>query len=259
MSAKVLIFDIETSPIIAHVWGLYDQNIGLNQIQSDWHLLSWSAKWLGSKKVMYADQRKAKDISNDKKILQGLWKLLDAADIVITQNGKRFDAKKVNARFLYHGMAPPSSYKHIDTLLIAKKHFGFTSNKLAYMTAQFCTKYKKLEHRDFPGHEMWVECLKGNLKAWRAMEKYNRYDVLSLEELYTKLIPWDSTINFNLYHNSTVNTCPCGSTEFKQNGFFYSSVGKFQRYRCTKCGAEGREGKNLLKKGKRVALLRKTR
>src|SRR5690606_10614258 len=43
---KVLVFDIETSPIIAHVWSLWDQNVGLNQIMTEWHIMSWSAKWL---------------------------------------------------------------------------------------------------------------------------------------------------------------------------------------------------------------------
>lgn len=258
MSAKVLIFDVETAPITAYTWGLFDQTVSVNQIKTDWHLLAWAAKWLGAKQVFYEDQRKAKDITNDKAILRGLWSLLDAADIVITQNGKNFDQKKVNARFIHHGMKPPSSFKHIDTLQIAKRHFGFTSNKLAYMTGKLCTKYKKLDHKEFPGFELWQECLKGNLKAWRSMERYNKHDVLSLEELYTKLIPWDNTVNFNLYHNEGPQLCVCGYDSWKSNGFFYSAAGKYQRYRCKKCGAEGRAGKNMLDKDKRNMLLKRT-
>src|ERR1700722_10331801 len=145
---KVLLFDIETAPIIGYVWGLWDQTVGLNQIKSDWHLLSWSAKWLDdpASKVMYMDQRNEKNIENDKNILKALWKLLDAADVVITQNGIRFDSKKVNARFILNGMKPPSSYKHIDTCKIASRVFGFTSNKLEYLTDKLNTKYKKLKH-----------------------------------------------------------------------------------------------------------------
>jgi hypothetical protein len=259
MAAKVLIWDIETAPILGYVWGLFDQNIGLNQIHSDWHVLAWSAKWLGEKEVMYMDQRKTKDITNDKKILEVLWKLLDEADIVVTQNGKQFDQKKVNARFVQHGMQPPSSYKHIDTKLLAKKHFGFTSNKLAYMTDKLCTKYKKLEHGKFPGFELWKECLRGNIKAWKEMEKYNKYDVLSLEELYLKLIPWDNTVNFSLYYDNDVQTCSCGSMEFKHIGFHYTPTGKYQRFRCKKCGKEGRLNKNLLSKEKRDSIHRNTR
>jgi hypothetical protein len=195
---------------------------------------------------MYMDQRKAKDISNDKQILKGIWKLLDEADIVIGQNSKKFDQKKLNARFVYHGFQPPSSFKHIDTVVLARKHFGFTSNKLEYMTDKLCKKYKKLKHTKFQGFELWKECLSGNIKAWKEMERYNKYDVLSLEELYTKLIPWDSSINFNLYKEGTAIVCTCGSENFIKRGFFYTSTGKFQRHKCSDCGAETRDRKNLL-------------
>lgn len=249
---RILLLDIETAPIVAHVWGLWDNNVSLNQIEKDWHLLSWAAKWLDDapNKVMYMDQRNSKSISDDKKILESMWKLLDEADIVITQNGKNFDHKKLNARFIINGMKPPSSFKYIDTLILAKKHFGFTSNKLEYMSDKLCTKYKKLKHTRFPGHDMWVECLKGNKEAWKEMEKYNKHDVLSLEELYKKLQPWDGAINFDVYHEGQMATCTCGSQDFRKNGFTYSSVGKYQRYACSKCGAERKSRLNLLPKDK---------
>ena len=253
---RVLLFDIETAPNIAHVWALWDVTVGLNQIVADWHVLSWSAKWLDDAptNVMYDDQRGVKNIQDDKRLLQGIWNLLDEADVVITQNGKSFDQKKLNARFVINGFQPPSSYKHIDTKLIAKRHFAFTSNKLEYMTDKLCVKYKKLKHDKFPGHEMWTECLKDNIEAWKEMEKYNKYDVLALEELYHKLIPWDSTINFNLYTDDEDNVCKCGSTDFIRNGFYYTGVGKFQKHRCKKCGAETRSRQNLFSKEKRDSL-----
>jgi hypothetical protein len=253
---KVLLLDIETSPIISYTWGLFDQNIGLNQIKEDWHLLSWSAKWLDepASKIMYADQRSARNIKDDTNLLRGIWKLIDKADILITQNGVAFDMKKLNARFIQKGFKPASSVKHIDTLKIARKVFGFTSNKLEYLTDKLCVKYKKSKHQKFPGFELWVECLKGNPQAWEEMEKYNKQDVLSLEEIYHKLVVWDKSINFNLYHNETTNECKCGSTEFQRNGFSYTSTSKFQRYRCVKCGSETRDRKNLLTKDKRDSL-----
>lgn len=237
---KVLLLDIETAPIIAYVWGLWDNNVALNQIHTDWHLLSWSAKWLDDppSKVMYQDQRKAPKIEDDKRILKGMWKLIDEADIIITQNGKSFDIKKLNARFVFHKMQPPSSFKHIDVYLIAKKHFGFTSNKLEYMTNKLCVKYKKLKHSKFPGFEMWEQCLNGNLSAWKEMERYNKYDVLALEELYTKLIPWDSSINFGIYSEEPELLCSCGSRDFFVNGYTLLNRGKYKRYKCKKCGKE---------------------
>jgi len=194
---NVLILDIETSPLVGFVWGLFDQNIPLNMLIKDWFILSFSAKWLGSSEseVIYADQRnkKGKSLHNDKPLLVKIKKLLDKADIVITQNGISFDMKKINARLIEHGLDAPTHYKNIDTLRIAKKHFGFTSNKLEYMTKKLCTKYKKQEHSDFSGFKLWDECLKGNMKAWKSMEKYNKYDVLSLEELFLKLAKYDKS------------------------------------------------------------------
>jgi len=253
---KILIYDIETAPILASVWGLWDQNISLNMIKSDWHILAWAAKWLGDKpsKIMYMDQRKAKNVENDKVILQGIWKLLDEDDIVITQNGKSFDEKKLNARFILNGMKPPSSYKHIDTKRIASRKFAFTSNKLEYMTDKLCKKYKKSKHKKFAGFDLWKECLAGNQAAWKEMEQYNKYDVLSLEELYNKLQPWDNSINFNVYNDNPVNKCNCGSTDLVKNGFKYTSVGKYQRYVCNVCGSESRDRDNLLTKVKKASI-----
>jgi hypothetical protein len=203
---------------------------------------------------MYADLRKSKNIDDDKKLLQGIWKLLDEADVVVTQNGNSFDIKKLNARFILNGMQPPSSYKRIDTKMLAKKHFAFTSSKLEYMTDKLCKKYKKLKHTMFPGFEMWTECMKGNQAAWKEMEKYNKYDVLSLEELYKIMIPWDSSIDFNVFSDSSEVTCKCGSQDFTKRGFFYTNSGKFQRYTCKACGNETRSKDNLFPKEKKRSL-----
>lgn len=260
---KILVLDIETSPIISYTWGLFDQNVGLNQIKVDWHILSYSAKWYQDaagktygphSKVMYKDQRNEKDITNDKALLKQVWDLLDSTDILLTQNGVRFDHKKLNARFVLSKMQPPSSYKHIDTLQIAKKYFSFTSNKLEYMSDKLCVKYKKQTKREFAGFELWKECLAGNKKAWNEMEKYNRYDVLALEELYHKLSPWDNSIDFNIYSDELTFKCKCGSEDLMKRGFLYSPMGKFQRFRCNSCGNETRSRKNLLSKEKKETL-----
>ena len=102
---------------------------------------------------------------------------------------------------------------------------------------------------------MWRECLAHNEEAWKEMEVYNKHDVLALEELYTKLIPWDSSINFNLYRDNVDHVCKCGSGNLVKYGFYYTSAGKYQRYRCKACGAEVRSKDNLFSKDKRKSLL----
>lgn len=247
---RVLFLDIETAPILGYVWSLWQQNVALNQIKQDWFVISWAAKWLDEKEVLYQDQRNKRYIENDKAILKILWNLLDEADIVVTQNGVQFDAKKINARFILNKLKPPSSYRHIDTKILAKRHFAFTSNKLEYLTDKLCTKYKKLKHKKFPGFELWRECLAGNLEAWAELETYNKHDVLSLEELYKELSPWDTKINFNVYHDSEETVCQCGHPVMIKYGYAYTNSGKFQRYRCKQCGADYRGKTNLLSKMK---------
>ena len=249
---RVLIYDIETAPLLGYCWSLWDNNIGLNQIHSDWHVLSWAAKWMGEDDVYYQDQRDVQNVEDDKQLLQGIWKLLDECDFVITQNGKKFDQKKLNARFVIHGMKPPSTYRHIDVLQIAKSQFGFTSNKLQYMTETLCKKYKKSGHAKFSGFELWSECLRGNVEAWTEMENYNILDILSLEELYSIISPWDAKLpNFDVYDDE-----PSDNEEWVKEGFVYSNLGKYDRYRNTVTGQQRRGNVNLLTKEKRNSLLR---
>ena len=254
---NVLVLDIETAPLLGAVWSIWQQNVGLNQIERDWFILSYSAKWLGAPEdeVLYEDLSGYVAEEDDTVLLRSLWNLLDKADVVITQNGIKFDTKKINARFIFNGFQPPSSYKHIDTLVIAKKNFGFTSNKLEYMTDKLCVKYKKLTHGKFAGFSLWKECLKDNPEAWVEMREYNVHDVLSLEELYYIMSPWHKAHpNFNLYTDKAVNTCSCGADDWKNYGYHFTSLSKFQRYRCGSCGAEKRGRENLFSKEKRASL-----
>lgn len=229
---KVLVIDIETSPILAYVWGLKDQNIALNQIKEDWYLMAWGAKWLDSSKVMYDDKRDDKD---DVRILKSVWLLLNEADIIVTQNGKKFDSRKLNARFIQIGLMPPTPYKHHDTYQIAKDTADFTSNKLEYLTEKINKKYQKSDHKKFPGMTLWKECLKGNNKAWDEMKKYNIYDVLSTEELYKTIRPWSSKSSAPVFLD--LGKCEmCGSTNLERRGIEILKTASYQRLHCKSCG-----------------------
>lgn len=254
---KILLADIETLPLEVWTWGLFDQNISLNQISEDWTVLSWSAKWLGDKEVMYDDVRSDRP-RDDKRVLKGIWKLLDEADIVVWHYGSAFDHKKLNARFILNGYQPPKPYKQIDTKKLATKTFGFTSNKLEYLTDKLNTKYKKSRHKKFEGFAMWKECMAGNVAAFNEMRDYNKLDVLSLEELYNTLIVWHNPHDFRVYNDDTRPACPtCGSRDQQHRGFNYSKAGKFKRLICKACGtwhSESGSKNNLLSKKKRASL-----
>lgn len=229
MKPKILAFDIETSPLLVWSWGLGEQYHTIDQIAKDWSIMAFAAKWVGDKEMIYHDTRK--DMT-ERQLVRELWTLLNDADIVLTQNGKNFDCKKANAKFIEFKMKPPSPYRHIDTLQISRKTCGFTSNKLAYLTAKLGTA-RKSDHKKYPGLELWKECMKGNFDAWNEMEKYNKQDVLALEELYQELAPWDASID-----RSALGKCRvCDGDRLQRRGTAVTAAGVYARFQCQGCGA----------------------
>ena len=109
--AKILIFDIETAPLKAWVWNRWKQDVHLEQTISEWFMICWSAKWLGSEEVM-GDCLTPHEIlkEDDSRITESIWDLINEADIVIAHNGDNFDLPKLNSRFIVNGLVPPSTY-----------------------------------------------------------------------------------------------------------------------------------------------------
>lgn len=226
---KLLLLDIETSPNVAHVWGLFKQNIAISQLINSSYVMCWAAKWLGSEDVFYGSVRQGK-----KKMLQRIYKLLEEADAVCHYNGDRFDVPTLNKEFLLQGWAPPSSNQSIDLLKTARQKFKFPSNKLDYV-AQALGVGSKTKHA---GHQLWIDCLAGNKAAWEMMEEYNKNDVTLLEKVYNKLLPWiKNHPNVSLYNGTSMACTHCGSSSLNKRGFYYTSTVKYQRYQCTSCGA----------------------
>ena len=251
---KILLIDIETSPLEVYTWGIHDQNVGLNQIIKDWSILSCSLKWLDENKIMYMDTKKKKDPRDDKDLVKWICQYLNQADVVVSHYGSKFDVPKIDTRRLKHNLPLFAMPKHEDTKTMANK-FSFTSNKLEYIAKYLDVKNKKLvTERKFQGMELWKACLAGNKAGWKEMELYNKKDVFALEDIYKKLRPRASKLDINVYNEGTSHVCSCGSHSFHRNGFGYTSTGKFQRFTCTSCGKEHRSKVNLLSKEKRASL-----
>ena len=240
-SAKVLILDIETAPISAYVWGIWNQNVGTHQIKSDWFCLTWAAKWLFEDKV-YSAKLKPDEVNqqNDKRIIQGIWKLLNEADIVIAHNAVKFDIPRLNSRFIINDLCPPLPYQIIDTLTHIRRQFGFTSNKLDYVN-----KLLNLERKKETSFELWDNCMKGDRKALKEMEDYNVQDVRILEETYLQIRPWIKPHpNMGLFIlDETEHRCPsCGSNELEAQGKCYNtSANIYELFRCGNCSSISRK------------------
>ena len=231
--SKILLLDIETAPKVAYVWEFFKANISPKQVLDHGHIMSYAAKWLDSDDILYFENRK----SNDKRIVKNLCALLDEADIVIAHNGRRFDLPMINARAVVHGLSPPSPYKIIDTLKAAKGSLKLERYSLEYL-AQVLGCTPKLTKRKFPGFELWLECLRNNNEAWEELMEYNIQDVRTLEEVYIKLRPWiKNHPNVAIYKEHNKPSCTkCGSDHIHLRGYYYSSVGKYRKYKCLDCG-----------------------
>lgn len=230
---KILIFDLEMAPLRAYVWSRWKQNVSLNQTISENFIICWSAKWLYEDKV-YGESLTTNEIleENDRRIVSDLWDLVNEADIIIAHNAKHADIPWMNSRFIIHGFLPTKPYQIIDTLEVAKKYFGFSSNKLDALAGYF-----GIQHKLETGFELWAECMKGNPDALNYMLKYNNVDVKILEEVYLKLRPWIKN-HPNVGNIMELDVCPhCGCDSYEPlDEFYYTSVGKYRLYRCKDCG-----------------------
>jgi hypothetical protein len=224
---KMLLLDIETRPCLAYCWGLYKENIGIDQIVRPSEMICFAAKWYGEKDIVY----KSVYHHSKKEMLNTMHKLLDTADCVIHFNGRAFDIRTINKEFITNNMQPPSPYRQIDLIETARFTFNFQSNKLDFICRALGIG-KKEEHEGFP---LWEKCMKNESKAWERMKVYNIKDVLLTEILYERFRPWmRNHPNVGLYDEKT--GCPrCGSQEYKKNGTQYTRAGTYQRYKCSKC------------------------
>ena len=239
--AKILIFDIETSPMMAYVWRLWKQNVSYkNQLISDsWMMLTWSAKWLFEDKVM-ADKITPDEIKreDDKRVISSLCALIEEADIIVGHNSRKFDIRQINARRLKHDLPPMLPFEHIDTYRASKTAFDLPSHSLDYL-AKYLGVGRKMETGGF---ELWRDCMQGKQEAIDKMEAYNIQDVHIQEEVYLKLRPYiKGHPNIGFYVEDNVHVCPkCGSEDIHWEGTYRTYMNEYDTFRCKDCGSIGR-------------------
>ena len=235
---KVLMLDIETAPKVAYVWGVWDNNVFENQIVQDTFIISWSAKWEGGEPFGAVVSPEEAVDCDDARIMRKLWETMNEADVIVGHNSNKFDIPIINTRFIVNDIPPPSPYRKVDTLQLAKRHFKFNWNKLDYLNRTLSGDKKA----PTGGMETWARCLRGDQAALDKMMKYNLQDVVLQEKLFKKLRPYVTGLP-NM-HIEDADHCPrCGGTHLQKRGFTYTNASKFQRYRCTGCGGWSRARK----------------
>jgi DNA polymerase elongation subunit (family B) len=234
---KILTIDIETSPNLAHVWGLWNENIPLPRLLESGEVICFAAKWYDQKKVMFHS------VYHDGKeqMVAKAHELLTEADVVIHYNGDKFDIPHLNREIVEAGLEPPAPFASIDLFKVVKRKFRFPSNKLDYVVQKFRLGAKV--HTDY---QLWLDCMAGKESAWAKMRKYNKQDVSVTEALYDKLRPWIPAHPAVGLYEGFSDVCPaCGSGDLVLEGRAYTAMGVYQRYQCRGCGKWSRGNKRL--------------
>lgn len=228
---KVLVLDIETSPILAYVWGTWKENVNHDMIVEPSEILCFAASWIGSDETMFFSRQNGK-----RAMLAILWRLLNDADVVVHYNGKKFDIPKINTAFITEDFDPPAPYKQVDLLLTARSTFRFESNKLAYVSKRLSASGKLSSG----GFSLWKGCMENNPQAWADMKLYNIQDVQDTKEVYLYMLPWINAHPSFAAHSGKI-VCPsCGSPDTKRDGYYHTSVSRYPRYVCKNCGTWSR-------------------
>lgn len=236
MKARVLLLDWETSPYVSLTWGKYDQNVAA--FLQEMKMIGAGWKWLGEKETYvsglpdYPGYKPGIFNMDDTRLVKHMASLFDKADVIIAHNGNSYDVKVLNTRMAVHGLEPNHPIIQIDTKLVSKGHFRFPSNKLDDIARTLGIGRK----RPHTGIDMWIDCMNGDMKAWKMMKLYNKQDVVLLEQVYLRMRPWmKQHPNMNVL-NGTQRSCrACGSVNTISRGLSYTATGKRNRYQCRDC------------------------
>ena len=250
---NILLLDIETLPLELFSWNVGKAFVSHDNIIKEWSVLSWAGKWLLDDEVFgeVCTPQEAID-RDDVRILRELWHVMDKADVIIAHNGRRFDIRKINARFIAHGFVPPSPYDVVDTYKDIRGVAAFTSFKQDYLT-----KFFGLNEKLDTNFDLWKRCSNGDQEALDEMFTYNKQDIAGLEDLYLEFRAWfKKHPSLNLFYGDMQDgRCPrCGSTDTEQltGKYYYTMAGRYKTHRCNDCGGLSRKGATTVTNSKNV-------
>lgn len=257
---KLLIYDIETSLLLAWLFGLGENVIRHNQLLEAFEMydiLTISCKWYGEKKIYLFEGPDA---------IEEFDKLARTADVIIGKNNSRFDDKRLNTDRLIKGKKPFTEFKYMSEDLESqiRKNFAFPSYSLDALSKFFgfggkkkmefddwkiIAKYKLLlKFKDKLGQNYNVavgntftsilfntslqQVIKEGKLKLKKMGSYNGKDVLDTERLLKKVLPY-----VNLKHNAATRNegkgcTTCGSTNIAPTKILFQGKTKYQLFTC---------------------------
>lgn len=201
--ARVLFYDIETSPNIGWFWRAgYKLNISPENIIKERAVICLSYKWEDEDQVY---NLRWDDNQCDKFLIEQFVEVLNEADLIVAHNGDRFDIKWLKTRALYHRIPMLPKYPQFDTLKVAKSKLLLNSNKLDYIA-----KFLGFEGKNSTNIDLWLDIIfKKCDKAMNEMLEYCDEDVRQLEKVYHELKNLDNPrLHQGVLQGKTKQTSP---------------------------------------------------
>lgn len=228
---KLLTIDVETRPIEARTWGIWGQNIGINQITNPGGLLCFAAKFHGERRMHFHSEWE----DGEKGMARELYRLLDQADAVTGWNSDKFDIRWIQAQFLKNGMAKPSPFAKVDLMKSVKKQVYLPSYKLDFVAGWLGVGRKVRTG----GFDLWSDVMAGCPKARAKMRRYNIGDVKLTEAVFDVLSAkgWVMGLPNAALHDPDCCTNPmCQSDRLIRRGYAVTKTRQYARYQCKDCG-----------------------
>ena len=232
---RIILWDVETTHNVVAAFQLRDNDyIPHQNILRERYIVCAAWKTFGTQRVHSVStlddpKRFKENPHDDRHVIQTLHRVLSDADVLVAHNGDQFDLKMVEGRILIHGMEPLPPKATVDTLKVARRRFRLNCNRLDYL-GQILGLGRKKETK--PG--LWLDVLQGDPTAIKTMLRYNRQDVLLLEQVFLKLRPYVAHhVNREMFGDIG---CPrCGSLKVQSRGVYRAITRTYQRFVCLAC------------------------
>lgn len=205
---KICWVDCETCPAIAYVWRIGECYVSHEQLVSPVKVISVQYMFEGDKKptVLHWDQKN----KCDRKLLTKIVPILAEADVIIAQNGDRFDIKVWNERLRVHQLTPLTNCLTLDTLKLSRGSFYGMSHKLDYRA-----KTLGMSGKIPMSFDDWRGVMEDRPGALEKMLRYGEHDIPLLRNTFIAELPYYRNLPgwFRTFlDNGSTSDCPiCGA------------------------------------------------
>ena len=158
--------------------------------------------------TLVIDQFLARDYSEERPLLAGVWQALASAACLVTFNGKTFDVPTLEARSLACGLFQrPALAAHVDLLFEARRRWKkvMPNCRLQTLEQLVCGRYR---HGDIPGGDIpaayhdFVRAQRGEdpvqrvraLRRLQTIVHHNALDLMTMADLTARMLSGDAAV-----------------------------------------------------------------